>query len=222
MKKTNALIVISAILLIALAIIATGFAAWQSFGLNPMVTRGNQVIPQGFPSQNENGLQTLGKRQPLDQSGSPMTPPSDLQGRMPQGRQAGSLGGFGGARGGFVFLRWVGLSLYGLALILAIVTAIFLLRGKKWAAVLAIMLAAALLIASISSFFGLSSTIGLIVGVVRVLLGIGVIVLLLLPKSRAIWNQPKVEEVEDDDDDDDDDDEYDDKKDNPGVSQTVE
>lgn len=218
MKKTNALIVISAILLLALAIISVGYAAWQSFGMNSMFIRGSQLIPQGLPSRPENGLPPSDQQQPPDSGGFPMTPPSDLQGRIPQDGQTRFPGGFGGPRGGFGLLRWLGLGIYSLALILAIVSAVFLLRVKRWAAILAIILAGALLISTLLSLFGRSSTIGLILGVVRVLLGIGVIVLLLLPKSRAIWNHHQVEAVDDDDDDEDEDD--DDKDDELLVSQT--
>lgn len=209
MKKNNALIVIAAVLLIALAVISAGFAAWQSFGMNPGILGGNPTFPPGSTTRPEGGLQPFNRGQPQDQGGSPMTPPSDSEGRVPQGGQF--PGGFGGMRGGFALLRWAGLGLYGLALILAIVTAVFLLQGKKWAAILAILLAGILLIASILSIFGRNSTIGLILGVVRVLLAIAVIVLLLHPKSRAVWNQPKVEAVDDDDDDDEDEDDKDDE-----------
>jgi hypothetical protein len=184
-----------------------------------MGIRGSQATSQEFPSQPDDSLPNLGQRPPQDKNGSQMTPPSDLQGRMPQNGQTRLLGGFGGARGGFGLLRWVGLGLYGVVVILAIVTAVFLLQAKKWAAILAIILAGALTITGISSFFGLSSTIGLIVGIVRVVLGISIIVLLLLSQSRAIWDHPKVEVVDDDDEDDEDDD--DDKKDEQEDSQII-
>ena len=57
---------------------------------------------------------------------------------------------------------------------------------------MAIILAAVFACTALSSLLIARSTLNLALGIGRVLLGIAVIVLLLLPQSRAFWAAPKV------------------------------
>ncbi len=69
-------------------------------------------------------------------------------------------------------------------LLLAIVAAIGLFRGKRWGAILAIVLAAILILLAIPGMLRIFSAVVLVENLVRILLAVAVIVLLLLPISR--------------------------------------
>ena len=109
----------------------------------------------------------------------------------------------------FGILRYVGLGLSALGLVLAVVLAIFLLKGKKWAGILALVWAGIMLVVSAIGLFTSRMPLNTVARAVCILLAIAIFVLLLLKKSRAVWNAPKQSVQENDDDDDDDDEEGD-------------
>ena len=209
-KKTNSLIVFAVIAMLLLALISTGLSAYQSLGMARGFNPGSGQFPEGMPDQ---------RNFPSD--GNTTTPPN-FEGNPPDGsgqampfggegnRQQGGGNGFpGGRQGGMAFgiLRYVGLGLSALGLVLAVVLAIFLLKGKKWAGILALVWAGIMLVVSAIGLFTSRMPLNTVARAVCILLAIAIFVLLLLKKSRALWNAPKQLVQEDDDDDDDDDDE---------------
>ena len=122
------------------------------------------------------------------------------------GRQGGADSLLGGRPGGVVFgiLRYIGMGLSALGLVLAVVLAIFLLKGKKWAGILALVWAGIMLVVSAIGLFTSRMPLNTVARAVCILLAIAIFVLLLLKKSRAVWNAPKQLVQEDDDDEDDD------------------
>ena len=208
--KTNILIVIAVIAMLLLALISTGLSAYQSLGMARGFNPGSGQFPEGMPDQ---------RNFPSDGD---MTTPPNFEGNPPDGsgqaipfgsegngRQGGADGFLGGRPGGVAFgiLRFIGLGLSALGLVLAVVLAIFLLKGKKWAGILALVWAGIMLVVSAIGLFTSRMPLNTVARAVCILLAIAIFVLLLLKKSRALWNAPKQLVQEDDDDDDDDDDE---------------
>jgi len=203
--KTNILIVIAVIAMLLLALISTGLSAYQSLGMARGFNPDSGQFPEGMPDQ---------RNFPSD--GNTTTPPN-FEGNPPDGsgqampfggegnRQQGGGNGFpGGRQGGMAFgiLRYVGLGLSALGLVLAVVLAIFLLKGKKWAGILALVWAEVMLVVSAFGLITSRMLINTVAKAVCILLAIAIFVLLLLKKSRAVWNAPKQLADEDDDDDD--------------------
>jgi uncharacterized membrane protein (DUF2068 family) len=76
------------------------------------------------------------------------------------------------------------------ALVLGLLAAIGLWKQKKWAAILAIILAALLLLTSLTGFASMLRFFSPLVfgeGLIKILLALAVIVLLLLPASRKAY-----------------------------------
>lgn len=211
-KKTNSLIVFAVIAMILLALISTSLSAYQSLGMARGFNPGSGQFPEGMPDQ---------RNFPSDGD---MTTPPNFEGNPPDGsgqaipfgsegngRQVGADGFLGGRPGGVAFgiLRFIGLGLSALGLVLAVVLAIFLLKGKKWAGILALVWAGIMLVVSAIGLFTSRMPLNTVARAVCILLAIAIFVLLLLKKSRALWSTPKQLADEDDDDDDDDDEEGD-------------
>ena len=210
-KKTNSLIVFAVIAMLLLALISTGLSAYQSLGMARGFNPGSGQFPEGMPDQ---------RNFPSDGD---MTTPPNFEGNPPDGsgqampfgegnwRQGGADGFLGGRPGGVAFgiLRFIGLGLSALGLVLAVVLAIFLLKGKKWAGFLALVWAGVMLVVSAFGLITSRMLINTVAKAVCILLAIAIFVLLLLKKSRAVWNAPKQSVQENDDDDDDDDEEGD-------------
>ena len=205
--KTNILIVIAVIAMLLLALISTGLSAYQSLGMARGFNPGSGQLPEGMPDQ---------RNFPSD--GNTTTPPN-FEGNPPDGsgqampfggegnwQQGGGNGFPGGRQGGMAFgiLRYVGLGLSALGLVLAVVLAIFLLKGKKWAGILALVWAGIMLVVSAIGLFTSRMPLNTVARAVCILLAIAIFVLLLLKKSRALWSTPKQLADEDDDDDDED------------------
>ena len=210
-KKTNSLIVFAVIAMLLLALISTGLSAYQSLGMARGFNPDSGQFPEGMPDQ---------RNFPSDGD---MTTPPNFEGNPPDGsgqampfgegnwRQGGADGFLGGRPGGVAFgiLRFIGLGLSALGLVLAVVLAIFLLKGKKWAGILALVWAGIMLVVSAFGLITSRMLINTVAKAVCILLAIAIFVLLLLKKSRAVWNAPKQSVQENDDDDDDDDEEGD-------------
>jgi len=207
-KKTNSLIVFAVIAMLLLALISTGLSAYQSLGMARGFNPGSGQFPEGMPDQ---------RNFPSDGD---MTTPPNFEGNPPDGsgqaipfgsegngRQGGADGFLGGRPGGVAFgiLRFIGLGLSALGLVLAV----FLLKGKKWAGFLALVWAGVMLVVSAFGLITSRMLINTVAKAVCILLAIAIFVLLLLKKSRAVWNAPKQSVQENDDDDDDDDEEGD-------------
>ena len=205
--KTNILIVIAVIAMLLLALISTGLSAYQSLGMARGFNPDSGQFPEGMPDQ---------RNFPSD--GNTTTPPN-FEGNPPDGsgqampfggegnwQQGGGNGFPGGRQGGMAFgiLRYVGLGLSALGLVLAVVLAIFLLKGKKWAGILALVWAGIMLVVSAIGLFTSRMPLNTVARAVCILLAIAIFVLLLLKKSRALWSTPKQLADEDDDDDDED------------------
>lgn len=220
MKNKKTLLIIAGICLLFLALLCTTIAVINRFGLLRMTLLGgsDRLTPmgQGFisPDGSEPGFEVPEGFQPgegFDSQGSIIIQEG---GEMPEGGFPGGItmpeGGFPGGgrfqggtitgnlgRGGF-FLGWIGVALYGVALIFAVVAAIGIFKCKKWGAILGIIVAVGL---GIASAFGLIRFMGwstLAIAIVKVLLAVAVITLLLLKPSRALWNVKK-DDLDDED-----------------------
>jgi len=210
-KKTNTLIIIAVIAMLLLAAISTGLSAYQSFGMSRGFSPGSGQFPDGLP-------EGMPDQKDYPSGGDMSTPPS-FQGNPPDssdqttpfGRegsgQRDDMNGFlDGRPGGATFgvLRYIGLGLNALGLVLVVVLAIILLKGKKWAGILSLIWAGVMLLVSGYGLLTSRMLLTTVARIVCILLAIGIFVLLLLKKSRAIWCAPKPLAQEDDDDDDDD------------------
>ena len=207
--KTNILIVIAVIAMLLLALISTGLSAYQSLGMARGFNPDSGQFPEWMPDQ---------RNFPSDGD---MTTPPNFEGNPPDGsgqampfgegnwRQGGADGFLGGRPGGVVFgiLRYIGLGLSALGLVLAIVLAIFLLKGKKWAGILALVWAGFMLVVNAFGLFTSRMLLTTVARIVCMLLAVAIFVLLLLKKSRAFWAASKQSEQDDDDEDDEDEDE---------------
>jgi len=76
-------------------------------------------------------------------------------------------------------------------LLLAVVAAIGLFRTKRWAAIMAIVLAVLTIVVTIPGMLRIFSAVTFIENLVRILLAVAVIVLLLLPASRKSFASPQ-------------------------------
>ena len=149
------------------------------------------------------------------------TPEAGRQGQFNQNGQTGINPNRQFGNNGLSAFSWLLPAGLGLFVLLAIISAIFLVLKKKWAGILALVLAFLTLIVNalaIYSQFGLARFMrlgnqgNLAFTIIETVLAVAVIVLLLLPKSRALWavNASKsISSKEDDDDFDDDDDDSD-------------
>jgi hypothetical protein len=88
--------------------------------------------------------------------------------------------------------------LYGIVLVLAVVAVIFIIKGRKWAVILGIFLAIVLAGADLISLLDFSNWLSFAVSLVKVVLGVGVIILLLLPGARKVY--AKKNDIFDDED----------------------
>lgn len=174
--KRPAVVTIAAIVLIVLAVFVAGLGIANQFGLFGRAGLGNRVflngqtrnrnfIPQnGFPSNgfnNNNGGTT------------PNFTPN---------RTVGT--------GLISLFRLIGPITLGLdiaLLILAVLATIGLLKVKRWAAIMAIVLAVLLILLTIPGMLRIFSAVTLVENLIRILLGVTVIVLLLLPGSRRAF-----------------------------------
>jgi hypothetical protein len=196
--KHPVVLTIAMICLIVLVLFSSGLALARNFGILGMgqgvvgFTGGRQVIIGGqgnFPSGGFN------RQQPGDLPGNgtgqlpgnfdPNNPtiPDNSNFQRIQG-QAGDVPGIAG------ILRWVTAGLYIAALLLGLLAAFGLWKQKKWAAVLAIILATVLFMVSLAGFTSLLRFFSLLVlgeGLLKVLLALAVIILLLLPAARQTY-----------------------------------
>jgi len=209
-NKKNPLLLAASICLILLATIGLSYTLLTSLGLiriapsnmNDMPIGGKGNMPgEDFEGQPE---QFAGDRQGDDRHGEG-TPPEDFdsqrpqegdfpQRNLPQGdfsRNLNDIGAFG-------INRWLIVGLYGIALILAVVAAIFIIKGRKWGVILGIFLAIVLAGIDLMSLFNFSNWLRFAISIVKLLLVVGVIILLLLPGARKVY--AKKNDIFDEDD----------------------
>ena len=171
--KRPAVVTIAAIVLIVLAIFVAGLGIANQFGVFGQAGFGNRVflngqtrnrnfIPQnGFPSNgfNNNNGGTTPNFTPNRTVGTGLTSLFRLIGPITLGLDIAML-------------------------ILAVVAAIGLFKVKRWAAILAVVLAVLLILTTIPGMLRIFSAVTLVENLIRILLALAVIVLLLLPISR--------------------------------------
>jgi hypothetical protein len=177
--KRPPVVTIAAIVLIVLAVFVAGLGIANQFGLlgragfggrtffNNQLRNRNFVPPNGFPSGGFTNNQG--------------TTPNFTPNRT----------GITGITRLFSFLGPVTIGLDIALLILAIVAGIGLFKSKRWAAILAIVLAVLLILLAIPGMLRIFSAVVLVENLVRILLGVAVIVLLLLPASRKSFAPPQ-------------------------------
>lgn len=181
-SKKSPLLITAAVCLILLALLSSGYSLAVSLG----VLRGGTAV---------NPLMTgrrLGNFPQGDFEGTPGQFPKGFQDRgdgiMPFGTAA---------TGVFGIIRWLGLGLNIVALFLSVMAVVGILKGKKWGAVWAIILAVLFALTSVTGLSRFGNWISFTLSLVRVLLAIAVIVLLLLPNARKVYN-PILDNLDDD------------------------
>ena len=205
-EKRPIVITIAAITLVVLVLVSSGWSLAVNLGLmrievglpgiagrvmqfqggNGAFPRGNfnSVPPSNAPSGAGDGIPNTnpGDRGPSNTDGSSGQSFPNFQNF--QGRTGVFSGLFG-------ILRWVTTGLYMLALVLGILCAIGLLKLKKWAGILAIILSAVLLVVNIPGLLRIFSPLLLVFNLLKVFLALAVIILLLLPAARKAYAPPK-------------------------------
>jgi hypothetical protein len=179
--KRPTVVTIAAIVLLVLALFVAGLGIANQFGLlrrggvagqaffNGQLRNRNFVPPNGFPSGGFNNNQG--------------TTPNFIPNRT----------GITGITRIFSFIRPITVGLDVALLILAVVAAIGLFKNKRWAAILAVVLAILLILLAIPGMLRIFSTVVFVENLVRILLGVAVIVLLVLPASRKSFAPPQEE-----------------------------
>ena len=216
-KKLNPILLIAAICLIALAVLS--LIAALAYPGSAMMTFSSLLRP-GFNLQAPNGLNNQGF--PFNGADPNLRSGGNLMGTPQAGRQVPD--GRVGQDGMNAFPRPGNNSLTGISLpfsaamgvfvLLATLSAIFLVRKKKWAGIMALVLAFVTLIVNgftiystlgMARFAGIGNQTNLLFTIIETILALTVIILLMLPKARAQWAVQVPEPVADDVDDDEDD-----------------
>ena len=171
-------ITIAAVLVLVLLLLS---AVWPLVG-------GDQLLGLGGASRGGmgGGMPSQGGTAPGNFQGG--TPPSqNSQGQAPSttgGFQTGSTGFSVNQSGLMKLTRILQYALYALEIIFGLIALGGLWTWKRWGIVMAIITSAIVLIATIPGMFRMFSAVSLIENILKVLLAIGVIVLVVLPKSK--------------------------------------
>jgi hypothetical protein len=192
--KRPTVVTIAAILLIVLSLFVAGLGIASQFGLLGRGFGAQQFIVRNGQNRNLN------------------IPGGVPQGRFPQG--GFPQGGFPndqnnpGSTQNFTPNRQVGTGIFRLfrliqpvtialdiiLLVLSIIAAIGLFKTKRWAAILAIVLAGLVILLSLPGFIRIFAPIILVENLLRILMAAAVIVLLLLPSARKSFSTPIADE----------------------------
>jgi hypothetical protein len=124
-----------------------------------------QGTPSGQPNGNQNGFVQNGNG-------------------TNQSFQTGT--GFRGTRGGMMGGRVLQYVLYAVELLLGLAAIVGLWLSKKWGVVLAIITSAVILVATIPGMFRFFTTFTLIESLLKIVLAIGIIVLVAIPKPKPV------------------------------------
>jgi hypothetical protein len=192
--KRPTVVTIAAILLIVLSLFVAGLGIANQFGLlgrgfgNQQFVAGqgrnrNITPPNGFPSNGspQNGFPQNGLPNSQDNPG---TTPNFTFNRQGNTGLASLLR----------TLRPITLALDIIVLVLSLVAAIGLFKTKRWAAIMAIVLSALVILLTIPGFIRIFSATVLIEDLLRILMAVAVIVLLLLPSARKSFAAPEADE----------------------------
>ena len=180
--KRPTVVTIAAIILVVLALFVTGLGIAGQLGAGRRSFTNRQFVAGQFPRGNfnsQNGGTFNGNpigSLPNGQNGTGTTPNFNRT----------FTGGNGFTRL-FRILRPITIGLDVVLLILAGIASFGLFKGKRWALILAIVLAGLLILLTIPSMIRIFSAVVLIENLVRILLAVAVIVLLLLPVSRKAF-----------------------------------
>lgn len=189
-SQGSVLVKVAAICLILLIVVSAGWSLATSFGLvngfgGARLLNGR---PGNFAGRNFNdGNRNFQPPQGSQQNQPGFQPPEGSQsdgttrGQQFQGNFRSRTGLFGLLG----VLRWVGTGISIVALIAGVFAAIGLFRRKIWGKTLAIILAALVAVSSLFGFFRLTLNLSTGIALVKILLAAAVIVLLVLPASRA-------------------------------------
>jgi len=183
-SKRPVTLTIATIVLIVLVLFSSGLSLASNFGLLGSAYGFNNLQPGTRPD--------FGNGQSLDNSGAnggtSQTNPNyqNFQGRT---------GGFNTL---FRFIRIGTIGLYCTVLALGLLAAFGLWKQKKWAAILAIILSALILLASIPGFLRIFSWLIFSETLLKILLSLVVIILLLLPASRKAYSPSPALDLDDD------------------------
>ena len=204
--KRPTVVTIAAIVLIVLCLfvaglgLATQFGLIRGFGGGRFVAgqfRNRQFNPQnGFTNNGQNNFpNNNGQNGFTNNNGQVGSLPNDQtnQGTTPNftpNRQFGATGLTRVLR----LLQPVIIGLDIVLLILSIVAAIGLLKNMRWGAILGIVLSVLVILLAIPGFIRIFSAVVLIENLVRIILGVAVIVLLLLPIARNSYLPAREEE----------------------------
>jgi hypothetical protein len=183
--KRPVILIIAAVCLVVLVLFSSGLAVARNFGF----------LGGGFGSGRVAGGRLAGGSFPQggftnQQPGSlPGTDNGQLPGNFnnPGGQNFPARSGFNGL---FRILRGVTLAFNIAALVLGVLAVIGIWQRKKWGAILGIILAALLLLTSLTGLFRFFSWLSFAEALLKVLLGLAVIVLLLLPAARWVYAPP--------------------------------
>jgi hypothetical protein len=172
-------VTIAAILLLILSLIVAGFGMARQFGLYGIGLGRGQLVPGQLRDRNFNpqgGFPQGG----FPQGGFPND--QNNQGTVPNFAPNQQMG-IGIARI-FRLIRPVMIALNVILLVLAVVAAIGLFKSRRWAAILAIVLASLMFLTAIPGLLRFFSPVMMIENVAQMVLALAVIVLLLLPSAR--------------------------------------
>ena len=170
--KRPAVVTIAAIVLIVLAIFVAGLGIANQFGVFGRAGFGNRVVLNG-QTRNRNFI---------PQNGFPSNGFNNNGGTTPYFTPNRTVGT--GLTSLFRLIGPITLGLDIAMLILAVIAVIGLFKVKRWAAILAIVLAVLLILITIPGMLRIFSAVTLVENLIRILLALAVIVLLLLPISR--------------------------------------
>jgi hypothetical protein len=136
-------------------------------------------FPQGTLSAQPNGTQSGFSQNGQNQNGT--------GNGMNQQFQPGN--GVRGNRGGMMGNRVLQYVLYAVELLLGLAAIVGLWLSKRWGMILAIITSAIVLVATIPSMFRIFSVFSLIENLLKILLAIGIIVLVVIPKPEPVQPQ---------------------------------
>ena len=193
--KKNPLLITAAVCLILLATLNLSYTFARTVGLI-QVMPSNMKYMQAMRGDNlpqfsgdEGQMPDL----PENRQGRNNPPEGMNPGNLPEGFDSQNLrGGNATGRGlsanttflGGLVYGWLGVGLYGLSLILAVVSGNGMIKAKKWAVILGIILVIILAGLNVTNLFNLINWLRFAVSLAVVLLSIGVLVLLILPGAR--------------------------------------
>ena len=216
-KKLSPILLIAAICLVTLAVLSLIVAL--AYPRSAMMAFSSLSRP-GFNLQAPNGLDRQGNPfngvdPNLRNGGNQM--PTPQAGRLGPNNQFGQDGINAFPQPGNNSLTGLSLLLpaaLGLFVLVAILSAIFLVRKKKWAGIMALVLAFVTIIVNgfaiystlgMARFAGVGNQTNLPFTIIETILALTVIILLILPKTRALWAvqvpKPVVDDADDDEDD---------------------